>query len=85
MTDKLPIVWGAKAIGDVIRRTEHQTHYLLERGAIRAARKVGLNGVRVCRGCTRSFATLPSAAPLNRTTPHKEKGRAGRTARPPDS
>ena len=41
MTEKLPIVWGAKAIGEVIRRTERQTHYLLEQGAIRAARKIG--------------------------------------------
>jgi hypothetical protein len=41
MNEKLQIVWGAKAIGRVIGRTERQTHYLLERGAIPAARKVG--------------------------------------------
>jgi hypothetical protein len=36
---KLGVVWGAKAIGEVIGRTERQTHWLLEQGAIRAARK----------------------------------------------
>ena len=41
MTEKLRIVWGARAIGEVIGRTERQTHYLLEQGAIRAARKIG--------------------------------------------
>ena len=42
MTDEttLGLVWGARAIGAVIGRTERQTHYLLESGAIRAARKV---------------------------------------------
>ena len=41
MSENLRIVWGARAIGEVIGRTERQTHYLLERGAIRAARKIG--------------------------------------------
>jgi hypothetical protein len=40
VTEKLGIVWGAKNIGKIIGRTERQTHYLLETGAIRAARKV---------------------------------------------
>jgi hypothetical protein len=39
----LGLVWGARAIGAVIGRTERQTHYLLESGAIRAARKAGPN------------------------------------------
>ena len=40
MTDEtLGIVWGARAIGAVINRTERQTHYLLESGRIRAACK----------------------------------------------
>lgn len=36
----LGLVWGARNIGRVIGRSERQTHYLLETGAIRAARKV---------------------------------------------
>jgi len=43
MTEKVRIVWGARAIGGVIDRTERQTHYLLETGAIRAARKASGN------------------------------------------
>jgi hypothetical protein len=39
VTETLDIVWGARDIGKVIGRTERQTHYLLETGAIRAARK----------------------------------------------
>jgi hypothetical protein len=40
VSDKgLGIAWGAKAIGEEINRTERQTHWLLEQGAIRAARK----------------------------------------------
>jgi hypothetical protein len=35
------VVWGAKAIGEIIGRNERQTHYLLEIGAIRAAHKAG--------------------------------------------
>lgn len=34
------VVWGAKAIGEVIGRTPRQTHWLLGQGAIQAARKV---------------------------------------------
>jgi hypothetical protein len=55
MTEKLPIVWGAKAIGQVIRRTERQTHYLLERGAIEAARKVGAQWTASEAGLRRQF------------------------------
>ena len=33
-------VWGAKAIGRVIGRTERQTNHLLAHGAIRSAHKV---------------------------------------------
>ena len=41
MTDKtLEIAWGARAIGEIIGRTERQTHWLLEQGAIRAAHKI---------------------------------------------
>jgi hypothetical protein len=34
-------VWGAAEIGRVINRNTRQTNYLLERGAIKAARKKG--------------------------------------------
>jgi hypothetical protein len=37
----LDLVWGAKEIGREINRTAPQTHYMLERGLIRCARKVG--------------------------------------------
>src|ERR1700752_1501675 len=37
---KLGIVWGAKAIGEVIGRTEDQTHCVLDQHALRAARKI---------------------------------------------
>jgi hypothetical protein len=37
----LKLIWGARAIGAIINRTERQTHYLLEQGLIQAARKVG--------------------------------------------
>jgi hypothetical protein len=41
VSDKgLGIVWGAREIGREINRTERQTHYLLEQGVIKAARKV---------------------------------------------
>jgi hypothetical protein len=35
-----PIVWGAKAIGELIGRNERQTFHLLENGALKGARKV---------------------------------------------
>jgi hypothetical protein len=34
-------VWGARAIGQVIGRTERQAHHLLESGALKSARKKG--------------------------------------------
>jgi hypothetical protein len=33
-------LWGAKAIGRVINRTERQTNHLLAKGAIKSAHKV---------------------------------------------
>ncbi len=42
MTDKsLEILWGAKEIGEEIGLSERQTFHMLERGHIRAARKIG--------------------------------------------
>ncbi len=34
-------VWGARAIGQVIGRTERQAHHLLERGVLKSAQKKG--------------------------------------------
>ena len=39
--DDLGIVWGAEAIGRVINQTPRQTHYMLSRGLIKAARQCG--------------------------------------------
>jgi hypothetical protein len=38
MSEKL---WGAKAIGAVIDRNQKQTFYLLNKGLIRCARRIG--------------------------------------------
>jgi hypothetical protein len=34
-------VWGAAAIGAIINRNERETYYLLERKALRGAKKLG--------------------------------------------
>lgn len=39
--DDLEIVWGAAEIGRVINQTRRQTHYMLSRGLIKAARQCG--------------------------------------------
>lgn len=39
--DDPEIVWGAEAIGRVINQTPRQTHYLLQKGLIKAARQCG--------------------------------------------
>jgi hypothetical protein len=39
--DGLGIVWGVEAIGKIINRTPRQTHYLLSKGTIPAARRCG--------------------------------------------
>lgn len=38
--DDLQVIWGTKAIGAVINRTERQTYYLLTTGKI-PGRKIG--------------------------------------------
>jgi hypothetical protein len=70
----LGLVWGARNIGRVIGRSERQTHYLLETGAIRAARKVSgkarsrwfasVPGLReqFCPDCSSNTAERDSAA-----------------------
>jgi hypothetical protein len=39
--ESLDVLWGAEAIARVINRTRRQTHHLLNRGAIDAAKKIG--------------------------------------------
>jgi hypothetical protein len=39
--DDLGVVWGAEAIGRVINQTPRQTHYMLSRGLIKAAKQCG--------------------------------------------
>jgi hypothetical protein len=39
--DNLGVLWGAAAIARFINRTRRQTHHLLNRGAIDAAKKIG--------------------------------------------
>jgi hypothetical protein len=34
-------VWGALAIGEIIGRSERQTHHLLSRGSIKSAKRIG--------------------------------------------
>jgi len=53
---KPEIAWGAKAIGDEINRSPSQTFYLLERGLIQAARKVGLHWVADKEGLRKQFS-----------------------------
>jgi hypothetical protein len=40
-TTRSTVHWGTKGIAPVIKRTERQTYYLLQKGRIRCARKVG--------------------------------------------
>jgi hypothetical protein len=39
--DDLKVVWGARGIAKVIRRTPTQVHYMLARGMIKAAKRTG--------------------------------------------
>jgi hypothetical protein len=45
MPEELDLVWGAKGIGEVINRSESQTHHLLESGVIECAWKEGKHWV----------------------------------------
>jgi hypothetical protein len=48
-------VWGAKAIGAEISRSARQTHYLLEKGHIKSARRVGGRWTAVPSALRREF------------------------------
>ena len=62
MTDeKLGIVWGAKGIGSVIGRTARQASYLLETGAIEAARKVNSQWCAPIAGLRQQFCGASAA------------------------
>ena len=63
MGDKpLRVVWGAKAIGEMIGRDEPQTHYLLSNGQIRCARKCGTHWVADEGDLRREFSGGPASA-----------------------
>jgi hypothetical protein len=56
-------IWGAKSIGAEINRDYQQTFYLLERGLIRCAKKVGRQWVADEDELQREFgAELPAKA-----------------------
>jgi hypothetical protein len=40
-TPHIDTIWGAKAIGNAIGMAEHQAFYLLEKGQLPGARKIG--------------------------------------------
>lgn len=40
-SDSLDLLWGLDEIGGVIRRNRRQTHYLLEKGQLPGAKKIG--------------------------------------------
>ena len=46
-------VWGTRAIGREINRTERQTYHLLSRGSIKCARKIKGGGWVAHRGSLR--------------------------------
>jgi hypothetical protein len=52
----LDLVWTAKWIGKELGTTEAQTHYLLEKGLIRCAYKVGERWVCDRRDLRREFS-----------------------------
>jgi hypothetical protein len=49
------IVWGADAIGVLIDRTPRQTHYLLNKGLIKSAKRVGRQWVASRSALRREF------------------------------
>jgi hypothetical protein len=66
MTNKqLDIVWGARAIGEAINRSQRQTHYLLEQGLIRSARKVGSTWTATRSGLLEEFGSGGMSEPDN--------------------
>jgi len=54
--NNLDILWGAEEIARVINRTPRQTHHLLHRGAITAAKKVGGRWCADRNGLRRQFS-----------------------------
>jgi hypothetical protein len=59
LAEPLDVLWGAAVIGRVIDRTERQTFYLLETGAI-PARKVNGRWCATRRALMQHFETLAS-------------------------
>jgi hypothetical protein len=62
MSKRRGIAWGARRIGEEINRTERQTHYLLETGQIRAARKIGAQWCASLSGLDEQFFDDPAKA-----------------------
>jgi hypothetical protein len=60
--NELDLVWGAREIGRVIGRTERQTFYLLEIGAIKCAKKAGTQYVASRAALRRELAGETEAA-----------------------
>jgi hypothetical protein len=58
MSSQSQPVWGAAAIGQVINRTEQQTHYLLRQGLIKSARKVGAHWCATPAALRREFGAV---------------------------
>jgi hypothetical protein len=56
------IVWGAEAIAKIIKREPRATYYLLERGHIPTAKKVGGNWVASRRAILKFLLEDPSEA-----------------------
>jgi hypothetical protein len=52
-------LWGAKAIGAPINRTPKQTYYLLSKGLIRSAKRVGEQWVVDKDDLQREFSASP--------------------------
>jgi hypothetical protein len=59
--DDLGIVWGAEAIGRVINQTPRQTHYMLSRGLIKAAKQCGGRWYADKAGLRAQFCTTSAA------------------------
>ncbi len=60
--DDFTLVWGAAAIGREIGRTPRQSFYLLEKGFIPSAQKIGTQWVASRQGLHKTFVGNGGAA-----------------------
>jgi hypothetical protein len=70
--DDLEVVWGARGIARVIRRTPTQVHYLLKKGLIKAARKTGTRYHADVAGLREQFCTKTDQRTACRESPEIE-------------